>query len=189
MSRGVVHCDTLGTISLALGPTCPAGDCPFDDDHVWTGLAAQGLTHSRLPLPGHVLELREVCFYSPTRQQICPPIDQLDVKTIKVEYPDAPKSGETLRFAVTAAQATPYQLREDRSDFLSSTDASDDALYGAWSVIPVKGIVESGQVFTFTDYDNPFVVPAPPAGRATATFTSTWRWANSRGENARPRPT
>jgi hypothetical protein len=172
---------TLDTLSIAIGAPCPEG-CPFDDDVVWTGTAENGLTHSRLPLPDAVIDVKEVCFVTAARERICPPLE-VDTTTpaggITASYPERVRPGETLRFEVTVSLRGAYELREDRGDFLSSTDESDIKLFGAWPIIPVRGTVAAGQPFTFTDFDNPFVAPEPSGG--SNTFESTWRvWMRTR---------
>jgi hypothetical protein len=172
---------TLNTLSIVIGAPCPEG-CPFDDDVVWTGTMDNGLTHSRLPLPDAVMDVKEVCFVTAERERICPLLE-VDTSTpagvITATFPETVRPGDSLRFEVTVSMRGAYELREDRGDFLSSTDESDFNLFGAWPIIPAKGTVAAGQPFTFTDYDNPFVVPEPSLG--TDTFESTWRvWMRTR---------
>lgn len=161
--RGVQYFDgkiwikynSIDTLSIAFGPSCQ--NCPFDEDHVWTGTAQSGLTHSRLPLPDNA-------------------IDVIDVK-----YPSVVSPGQEFRPEIVVAPRTPYQLREDRGDFLSNTDDDDQNLFGAYPIIPTKGVVEPGQSFMFTDYDNPFKAPQLLPGEQEKTFTSTWRvWMYTR---------
>lgn len=156
-AKGVVYFDgkswtrytTFDSVAIAIGSSCQK--CPFDDDHVWTGTAVRGLTHSRLPLRGDVLDV------------------------VKVTYPDVVAPGETFRPEIVVKPHSPYQLRQDRGDFLSNTDSSDDNLFGAYPLIPVKGIISDTLDFTFTDYDNPFKAPELAPDEEERTFTSTWR--------------
>ena len=141
---------TIPSHTLGFGPECTG--CPFDGDHVWVGSDTFGLTHSRIPLTA---------------------TDVIDV--ISVEYPKIVAPGQRFRAEITLSPRAPYQLREDRGDFLSNIDESDDNLFGAWIHMPVKGIIEPGQRFTFTDYDLPFVAPQLAEGEQERTFTSTWR--------------
>lgn len=162
-AKGVVYFDgarwitynTIDTISIAFGPKCR--NCIFDNDHIWTGTTSLGLTHSRIPL------LR----------------DAIDV--VRVAYPRVVTPGQRFRPEVTVVPRAPHQLREDRGDFLSNTDENDANLFGAWPIVAVKGIIEPGEVFTFTDYDNPFRAPQLAAGEDEKTFASTWRvWMHTR---------
>lgn len=141
--------DTLDTQSIAFGPTCSG--CPYDDDHVWTGTTASGLTQSRIPLPD----------------------DAIDI--IRVSYPGIVAPGERFRPEIVVAPRPPYQLRQDRGDFLSNTDEDDKSLFGSYPLIPAKGVIDSAQQFVFTDYENLFQAPSLPEGENEKTFTSTWR--------------
>ncbi|MGA7731156.1 MAG: LuxR C-terminal-related transcriptional regulator [Chloroflexia bacterium] len=141
---------TTPSHSIGFGPDCTG--CPFDGDHVWVGTDTSGLTHSRIPLTT---------------------TDVIDV--ISVEYPKIVAPSQKFRVEITLSPRAPYQLREDRGDFVANTDESDANLFGAWRQMPVKGIVEPGQRFTFTDYDKPFVAPQLAEGEQERTFTSTWR--------------
>lgn len=176
--------DTLDTSTIAIGSSCPDAPCPFDDDHVWTGTAEMGLTHSRLPLPDSVLKVTSICFVTFHRERSCPSLlsdDSLSIQTVTAIYPAQLESGETLRFEITVSPEGIYELREDRGDFMSNTDDNDFNLFGAWPVIGIKGVVETGQPFTFTDYDNPFVAPKLPEGVQEKEFVSTWRmWMYTR---------
>lgn len=147
--------NSLPTLSLAFGSSCQG--CPFDDDHVWAGTDSHGLTHSRIPLPGDVLDV------------------------IEVRYPKVVAPGEIFRPEIVVMPRSPYQLREDRGDFLSNMDSDDANLFGAYPIIPVKGIVEPGQPFTFVDPDDPFRAPPLAEGETERTFVSTWRvWMYTR---------
>jgi hypothetical protein len=188
--KGVVYLEslnwitynTIDTLSIAFGPNCQ--DCPFDSDHVWTGTAELGLTHSRLPYleNENVVQVREVCFESVEREHICPPVDELKyTQVITATYPKTLMPGERLRFEITVIPRAPYQLREDRGDFLANTNERDDNLFGTWPHIAIRGSVDPGQPFTFTDYDNPIKAPQLVEGEQEKTFTSTWRvWMYTR---------
>jgi hypothetical protein len=146
---------TLEAYTVAVGPDCQG--CPFDTDHVWTGTAQNGLTHSRIPLD----------------------TDAIDV--IKVTYPHVVKPGERFAPEIVVAPRAPFQLKEDRGDFLSNTDEDDEHLFGAFEHIAVKGVVDAGKAFIFTAPDTPFVAPQLPAGVSEQEFTSTWRvWMYTR---------
>ncbi len=146
---------SLDTLSIAFGVECQS--CPFNDDHVWTGTRDRGLTHSRIPLPGEVIDV------------------------VEVTYPKIVSSGQQFRPEITVVPRAPYQLRADRGDFLSNTNRSDTHLFGAWPLMPVAGTVESGEPFTFTDYESLFTAPDLTGSSATEVFTSTWRvWMHTR---------
>jgi DNA-binding CsgD family transcriptional regulator len=181
-SRWVLY-NTLNTLSIAFGPPCQ--DCPYNDEHVWTGTKEAGLSHSRLPYLDHETAIRitEVCFQLiVTRERTCPALFELkDPHVITATYSRPLTPGEKLRFEVTVAPRVPHQLREDRGDFLSNADENDSNLLGAHSLIPVKGTVDPGQPFTFTAYDNPLVAPQLADGEHEQVFTSTWRvWMHTR---------
>lgn len=187
---GVVYYDgytwmlynTINTFSIAIGPACPNQKCIFDDDQIWTGTVGMGLTHSRLPLPEPVLDVMSICFVNSQREKVCPELSAVTVTNapvITTTYPITLTPGNSLRFEVTVSTRFPYQLREDRGDFLSNTDKEDFNLFKAWPVIGVKGTLEPGQPYTFTDYDNPFVAPVPK--ESVETYVSTWRiWMYTR---------
>lgn len=174
---------TLNTFSIAVGASCQT--CPFEaNDHIWLGTAEMGLTHSRLPYPDSAVDITEVCFISTTREQLCQTVATPNTGSatpLVIKYPKILAPGEQFRLAVTVRPRATYQLREDRGDFLSNTDASDANLFGAWVHMPVKGTIEPGQPFTFTDYDKLFTAPQLGPGETEKTFTSTWRvWLRTR---------
>lgn len=176
---------TLPASTIAIGKPCLVeGTCPFDDDHVWTGTPEIGLTHSRIPLPDTIIKVVSICFVTLERERVCPPFsfdNSLPIPTITAEYPVPLKPNESIRFEITVSPEGTYDLREDRGDFLSNTDDNDFDLFGAWPVIGVKGIVEPGQPYIFTDYDNPFVAPELSNGMPHQSFVSTWRlWRHTR---------
>lgn len=184
-TRWVVY-DTLDTLSIAFGPSCP--NCPIDDDHVWTGTATAGLTHSRIPLPDTVADVVEICFNSVDRQRVCPllPTQQTTAAltptdAITVTYPVILTPGQLFRPEIVLASRAPYQFREDRGDFLSNMAERDADLYGAYEHIAVRGISEPGQPYTFTDFDSLLKAPDLTAGAQEETFISTWRmWMHTR---------
>lgn len=170
--------DTLDTTTIAIGSSCGDTPCPFDDDHVWTSTPAMGLTHSRIPLPDAVLKVKSICFVTSSREPICPALSFDTSSTtpiVTAVYPVSLKSDETLRFEITVSPEGIYDLREDRGDFMSNADGNDLNLFGAWPRISVKGIVDTGQPYIFTDYDNPFVAPKLSDGLQEEQFVSTWR--------------
>jgi hypothetical protein len=156
-SKGTVYFDgtqwltyhTYDTLSIAIGPDCE--QCPFDTDHVWTGTADAGLTHSRIPLPDAVIDV------------------------IEVRYPKVVAPGEEFHPKIVVAPRAPYELREDRGDFLSNTDESDDNLFGAYARVPVKGTITGEQHYTFVDHDNAIRAPQLAEGETEREYTSTWR--------------
>ncbi len=189
-SGGVVYFDgqtwilynTVNTLSIAIGPSCPDKKCIFDDDVVWTGTKEMGLTHSRLPLPEPVLDVKSVCFVTSEREEVCPELSPLTITNapvITVTYPITLSPGDNLRFEVTLSTRSPYELKEGRGDFLSNTDKDDFNLFKAWPVIAVKGTIEPGQPYLFTDFDNPFEAPVPEGN--VAQYVSSWRvWMHTR---------
>ncbi len=157
--------DTLWTVSLAFGPACEG--CPYTDEHVWTGTAETGLTVSRLPYPDLAMDVLGLRFFDREGSEISQPV---------VVAP-----GEAFRPEITVQPRSPYQLLESRGDMLVHLDADDALRFGAYERIPVKGTIEPGQPFTFTDYDNFYVAPQLEKGEAERTFTSTWRtWVHGR---------
>ncbi len=157
--------DTLWTVSLAFGPACEG--CPYTDEHVWTGTAETGLTVSRLPYPDAAMDVLGVRFFDRDGAELVQPL--------------AVAPGEAFRPEITIRPRSPYQLLEGRGDMLVHLDADDAQRFGAYERIPVKGTIEPGQPFTFTDYDNFFVAPQLETGETERTFTSTWRtWVHGR---------
>lgn len=148
--------NTINTFSIAFGPK-DCSTCPFDDDSVWTGTQTMGLTHSRVPYPDKAIDI------------------------VSVNYPKVVAPGQTFAVTITVRPRSPYELREPR-DFLGNTDASDDLLFGAHEHIAVKGIVASGDTYTFVSYDDkPFIAPQLAPGEKEHTYTSTWRvWMHTR---------
>lgn len=179
--------DSLATSTIAIGSSCPANTpCPFDDDQVLTGTPGMGFTHSRLPLPDIVIKVTKICFVTAQRERICPSLDTsfdttLSESIVTATFPKPLEPGEILRFEITVSPQETYQLRENRGDFISNTDDNDFNLFGAWQSIGVKGTVEAGQPYIFTDYDNPFTMPKLPDGVQEKQFVSTWRvWMHTR---------
>lgn len=157
--------DTLWTVSLAFGPACEG--CPYTDEHVWTGTAETGLTVSRLPYPDAAMDVLGVRFFDRDGAELVQPL--------------AIAPGEAFRPEITIRPRSSYQLLESRGDMLVHLDADDVQRFGAYERIPVKGTIEPGQPFTFTDYDNFFVAPQLETGETERTFTSTWRtWVHGR---------
>jgi|GEM_PF-1549568 len=180
-SRWVVY-DTLDTLSIAFGPNCQG--CPFDDEHIWTGTATMGLTHSRVPYLDNetAVQVRGICLENTAKGRFCQSVDEQPARSvITATYPTPLLPGEKLRIEVILSPRAPYQLREDRGDFLSNIADTDDQLYGTWTHIAVKGVVEPNQSFTFTDYENLLRVPRLAEGETERTFSSTWRvWMHTR---------
>lgn len=142
---------TLEAFAVAIGAACR--ECPFEDeDHVWTGTAL-GLTHSRLPLP------------------------DAGVEVLSVTVPPFVRPGEQFRPQITVVPHTPYELREDRGDFLGHVDEDDRLRFGAWQHMAVKGTVQAGQPYIFSSNpdENTFTAPQLAEGELERTFTSTWR--------------
>lgn len=176
--------NTINTYSLAFGADCK--DCPFEDnDHVWTGTATMGLTHSRLPYPDAAVDVTEVCFETIEKERTC---QQSFVQgklngtpILAATYTRVLTPGTVFRPEIVVVPRAPYQLREDRGDFLSNTDVSDEQLFGAHVQVAVKGAIDVGQPFRFVDYNKPLIAPQLLDGEQERTFTSTWRvWMKTR---------
>ena len=58
---------------------------------------------------------------------------------------------------------------------MSHIDADDALRFGGYGQMAVKGTIETGVPFVFTDFDNYFVAPPLAAGEQEKTFTSNWR--------------
>lgn len=163
-SNGVVYWDgkqwiiydTLSTLSLAFGlSNCPS--CIYDDDHIWTGTATDGLTHSRLPYPDEAF-------------------DVLDVR-----YPKIVAPGQMFRPEIVVAPRAGHELRESWGDYLSNIDPGVKPQFGAYEHIAVKGTIAAGVLYTFSDYDNLLQAPQLPPGKTEETYTSSWRiWNHTR---------
>jgi len=163
--------------------------CPYDGDHVVTGTFAHGFTHSRLPYPTLAVDILQACFFlneDRSEQGIKPTADfctrpyKLADTHYRVEYPAQLPADSQLRLEITARPLAPYQLREDRGDFLSNLVDTEEERFGAYELMPVKGTIESGQPFTFTSYDDPLSLPTVKATEPF-TITSSWRvWMHTR---------
>jgi DNA-binding CsgD family transcriptional regulator len=155
--------NTLNTQNIAFGPTCQG--CPIDDEHVWTGTLERGLTHSRLPHLNNstAVKVEKVCFeLILEKEEWCTPVEETGVgqtRLVSATLQTPVEPGTKIRFKITVVPRAPYQLRQDRGDFLSNTDADDSNLFSAWPTIPVEGTIEPGQPFMFAEYDLPIVAP------------------------------
>ena len=164
-SRGVAYFDgtdwvtyhTYDALSLAIGSDCL--ECPFSDaEHVWTGTANGGLTHSRLPL------------------------DSPGVEIVTVEVPDEVEPGEEFFPEITVKPVGPYTLRGSRGDFLANVDVDDFVRLrlGAPKYIPVYGDIKPNASHTFRP-EEPFTAPLLPEGVDEMEFVSHWRvWMHTR---------
>lgn len=162
----------LPALTVAIGPTC--SECPFDDDHVWTGTVDQGLTHSRLPLPEPVVDVTEICFESDTRDRLCPNLEvSPSGDIVTATYPITLTANETIIPRISIAPRPPHQLQQARGDMLVNVDTRDASAVGAFRHISVEGTIESGQPNTFVDRDNPLHGPSPTRGATT--YTVSWR--------------
>jgi hypothetical protein len=174
--------DTLDTLSLAFGVDCPDNSCSINADNIFTGTANAGLTHSRLPLPGDGLEVVKVCFMTMDRQEICPDLTvDANAHVVLANYPTVLKPGDQFYLEVSVNPLSPNQLLESRGDMLVNDDVDDASLFGAFERIPVKGSIDSGQSFTFVDFNNPMKAPELEDNRKEQTFFSNWRvWMYTR---------
>lgn len=168
---------TLDTLSITFGANCT--NCPFDNDHIWTGTASQGITRSRVP-PPNAVDLIDVCFESVGRGRKC--IGSQNVKGdyfVKANYLEYVAPREKIRVEVIVAPRAPYKLLESRGDLFAYAEDDEKNRYSSFLHIPVKGSVDSGQQYALTDFDSPFVAPDLPSGENEKTVTSTWRlWMN-----------
>jgi hypothetical protein len=172
--------DTLDTQSIAFGKNCPDKSCAINDDSVWSGTTLMGITHSHLPLTESGLEVVKVCFVS-RQKETCPTLTEQNDQLITVNYPNPVLAGEKFNLKITVIPHSPYQLLESRGDMLVNTDVDESNLFGAWKWMAVKGSVDSGQEFSFVDYNGPFIAPALSDGKKEETFFSTWRvWMYTR---------
>jgi hypothetical protein len=181
--------DTLETNNVAFGINCEGkqGYC-LDDENILTATNHLGLTHSRIPLPDDGLDVVKVCFVKEDKSEICPDlVKDKSINTVIANYPEPLKPGNKFFMKVTVSPLNPYKLLDSRGDQLINVDADTTRLYGTFPRIPVSGSVESGQDYTFIDFNNPYVVPAPE-DEVSLTLTSTWRmWMQTRliGPNIR----
>jgi hypothetical protein len=146
---------TFPATSVAIGLNCD--DCAITDDQIWTATFSHGLTYSRLPL------------------------DTIAVDILDVKYPKVVAPNEEFYPTVIVAPRSPYQLRQDRGDFLAHVDSDSFFRFQAHQHIASRGIVHAGEPFTFVDYNTPFVAPELEEGESEKTFSSTWRvWMHTR---------
>ena len=153
------------------------------------GTFAHGFTHSRLPYLTGAVDLLQVCFFVNEDQRvdniidvenICATPQQVDENHYQVVYPVALLPRTQVRLEVTARPRAPYQLLEGRGDFLSNLADDETTRFGAYSLMPVKGTIESGQPFIFTSYDDPLRIPEITDSQSL-TISSSWRvWMHTR---------
>jgi len=187
--------DTIDTVSIAFGLNCQ--NCIFDNDHIWTGTTTLGLTHSRVPYPDTVdaIQVKTVCFISEQQDRDCKALNYAKgTDVITAEYIKKIIPGEKFNVEFTVVPQSPYELSEQRGDFLSNINEFDDNLFGAHFLIAVKDpnkpdqpisdtpfIVNAGQEFTFEDSNKPLTAPNLPEGQTEASFSSDWRiWTHTR---------
>jgi len=196
-SKGVVYFtddqwrtyNNLDTLNLNFGINCEGkeGYC-VDDENVFTGTLTLGLTQSRIPLPDDGLDVVKVCFVKEDKKEVCPDlVKDKSINTVIANYPEPLKPGSKFFMKVTVSPFKPYQLLDSRGDQLINIDADTIKLFGTFPRIPVAGSIESGQEYSFIDYNNPFVAPELE-GTSSVTLSSTWRmWMQTRliGPNIR----
>ena len=111
----------LNTHSIAFSPSCADNACP-EDDHVWTGTDANGLTHSHLPYPQPTVQVNRICFVDADNNLTCPAF-QGDAASNRVTaaYPGELSPGETFYFEIHVTPINGYQLILDatRGDSLN----------------------------------------------------------------------
>jgi len=111
------------------------------------------------------------------KEEWCTPVEETGVgqtRLVSATLQTPVEPGTKIRFKITVVPRAPYQLRQDRGDFLSNTDADDSNLFSAWPTIPVEGTIEPGQPFMFAEYDLPIVAPESGLNEQERTFTSDW---------------
>lgn len=180
-ARWIVY-DTLDTLSIAFGVDCPDKSCSIDADNVFTGTNSMGLTHSRLPLEGDGLRVEKVCFISMDQVETCPDLVKDEAgRLVIAAYPRVFKPGDKFYLSVTVSPIAPYELLDSRGDMLVNTDVDETNLFGAFERIPVVGTIDSGQMVTIIDYNNPLTAPVPETGSGPVTYSSNWRvWMHTR---------
>ena len=181
--------DTIDTNSIVFGMDCSGvqGYC-LDNENVLTATNRLGITQSRIPLPDEGLDVVKVCFVREDKSEVCPDlVTDPAINTVIANYPEPLKPGNKFFIKVSVSPKKPYQLLQSRGDQLINVDADTTNLYGTFPRIPVNGSIESGQEYTFVDYNNPFVAPVLE-GKPSDTVFSTWRmWMQTRliGPNIR----
>ena len=171
---------SLSTLSIAFLPGCDEPtSCP--DDHVWTATEENGLTHSRLPYPDQVLDVKRICFLAEDREPECPELVELShPHIITATYSQPLSLGDEFYFEIEASPRGGYELNGN-SDFLLHIDVTEDTLFGSHHNVPIDGIISSGQFFKFSFNDRRMTVPTLPEGESEATFVSPWRaWVRTR---------
>ncbi len=173
----------LNTLSIAFSPECIDDSCP-EDDHVWTGTDANGLTHSRLPYQQETVEVNRICFVDQDNNLTCPAFQEdAATNSVTAAYPGELSPGETFYFEIHVTPVNGYQLVLDasRGDSLNFIGGDEAGLYGAYIKIPADGVTESGQTFVFSNRNNLIGAPEIPAGSEQETFSIPWRiWMNTR---------
>jgi len=196
-SKGVVYFtddqwetyNNLDTLNLNFGINCEGkeGFC-VDDENVFTGTLNLGLTQSRIPLPDDGLDVVKVCFVKEDKTEVCPDlVKDTSINTVIANYPEPLSPGSKFFMKVTVSPFKPYKLLDSRGDQLINIDADTTKLFGTFPRIPVAGSIESGQEYSFVDFNNPFIAPELE-GSSSETLSSTWRmWMQTRliGPNIR----
>ena len=174
---GWVTYNTLKTRTIAFGPACQ--DCPYNDEHVWTGTFEMGATHSRLPYPDAAIDVIKACFERTGQEPTCHfPTEDSNNEVAIITYPEPLTPGEEVRLEIRAAPRSPYELRQDRGDFLRNLAPTEEERYGTWIHMLVEKVVHSGEPFAFTDHEFLLKVPNLANGE---TFSSSWRvWMHTR---------
>lgn len=174
--------DNLDTSSLSFGVSCPDKSCSINDDNIWTGTSFSGITHSRLPLENEGLTVVKICFVSMDHEEICPTLtEDKPGRMVIANYPKTLKPGEQFFISITVAPESPYQLLDTRGDMLVNTDVDAANLFGTYERVAVKGSIDSGQSYTFVDYNSPMTAPELDGNVTEKTFFSNWRvWMYTR---------
>jgi hypothetical protein len=105
--------------------------------------------------------------------------DAVDI--ISVDYPKIVAPGEKFSPRIVVIPRAPYQLREDRGDFLAVVSEDGSQLFGIHPHISVTGNVEPGQPYIFLDQNMPIVAPQLTGNDKEKTYSVKYRvWMHTR---------
>ena len=152
-SEGVAYTEDLGNnwvTHSTLDAVALALACPTcaPSDDLWIVVREQGIAHADLPPNTPIMHVE-----SPSTVQLAP--------------------GESYIFEITV-EVLGEQLTE--GDGLFSTTPTETQSYGAWPIIPVIGLIEQGQSYTFSNVNDPIIAPEEPG-----LYETIWRiWQSNR---------
>lgn len=161
----------LASFSVAFSPDKVnpiSPDYPDQDYHVWTATVSNGLTHSRIPpreSAAKALDFVGMKFFDENGNELPQPLIVTPEQKFRVE--------------VTVTPRYPYRLKE--GDMLVNIDRDEANRFGVHTHFAVRENAESGQPYTFAEYDEFFVAPQLASGDTEETFTSHWQmWLHTR---------